>query len=363
MSILGKVLIIFCLLAATVFIYVGIEDWSARYKWAYAVYRQDLTLKGLPVDARVEDPLQNIPLVENLSDNTIADMFKGLGQPVRTQVEEAERVQKQVAEALNRITDEKARREKWIEIFSPLANNLAELDTIRRRGRDAKVPWSDLEKDMDDLFTTVESAETNDEGKITVQPRPHRPTLSQTLPRDRKQALAHLLFNVHAKVDEASVQADSARLQVVIGLYTFNERAKHQAEALQAMGEQVALMMIGDRAAFEIDYTTQLGELRDRAEAIVSRSLDVSAQQKLKLEHTKLKEDREQDVARANEALAKARKATLAALQQQVTEEDILFKAQRFLGGAKEDNERLERQIRALERATTPGARPGVKLP
>lgn len=363
MSIFGKVLILFNLLAATVFVYVAAVDWAARYKWAYAVYRQDLTLHGLPLDERKEDVFDNSLAVEKLSDNTLRQVFGSFGEPVKTQIEEVARLQRRVNDELNAVADPDAKKKKWLEIFAPLANNHAELDAIRKRAADPKVTWSELEKETADLFTEVQTAETDDEGKMTVQPKTERSVLISTLPRDRQRAVAHLLFNVHPKVDEASVEADHLRLQVVIGVTAFNIEAKHQADVLQQMAEQTALAMIGDRAAFEVDYSAGLNEVRDRAEAIASRNLDLAAQRKLKAEHTKLKEDRENDVAKAKDDLGKARKATHAALEQQFTEEDTLFKAQRLVGCAKEENERLERRIRSLEKATAPGSKAGVKLP
>ena len=363
MSILGKILILFNLLAATIFVYVATVDWAARYKWAYAVYRQDLTLDGLPLDAKREDPFYNEPLVDKLSDNTLQAMFGSFGTPVRTQMEEVERLQKRVNEELAAIPDEAAKRKKWSEMFSALANNGADLDAIRKRADDKAITWSDLERDVADLFAEVLRPDTDDEGKMTSPPKPQRPVLAQALPRDKRGAVAHLLFNLHPRSDDASVDADHLRLQVVIGLKSFTAEAKHQAEVLQAMGEQTALSIIGDRAGFEVDYNNGLAELRDRAETYASRNLDLSAQKKLKIEHTTLKEDREKDVVKAKDDLGKARKATHDALQQQVTEEEVLFKAQRILGSAKETNEKLERQIRSLEKATAPGSKSGVKLP
>jgi hypothetical protein len=361
MSILGKILILFNLLAATIFVYVAAVDWAARYKWAYAVYRQELMLSGLPLDARREDHFYNEPEVQKLSDNTAQAIFTGFGAPVKTQLEEVERMQNRVTEELNLVTAEDEHRKKWAELFAPLANNIAELDAIRRRAKDKSVSVADLDREVTDLFADLHKPETDDEGKMTAQPKPDRSVLAQTLPRDRHQAVAHLLYNLHPKNDEASVEADHLRLQVVIGTNAFNGEAKHQAEALLAMSEQTSLMTLGDRAGFEVDFNNALSELRDRAETIASRNLDLSAQQKLKTEHTILKEDREKDVAKAKEDLGKARKATQAALEQQVTEEEVLFKAQRFLGSAKEENEKLERQIRSLEKANTTGSKGGVK--
>jgi hypothetical protein len=367
MSIFGKILIFFYLLAVTVFLYVAAVDWAARYKWAYAVYRQELTLNGLPLDVKHEDEFYNEPEVDKLTDNTLQSIFTGFGSPVRTQMEEVERLHKRINEELAALSSEDAKRKKYAELFAPLANNAAELDAIRKRAEDkgtqnAPVSWTQLEADINDLFADLARYDTDDEGKMTGQPKTDRPILVQSLPRDKRRAAAHLLYTVHPKADEASVEADHLRLQIVIGVNSFNEEAKHSAEVLEALGEHTALAIIGDRAGFEVDYNNGLADLRDRAETTASRTLDLTAQQKLKTEHTLLKEDREKDVAKAKDDLGKSRKATYAALEQQVAEEVTLFKAQRILGSAKEANEKLERQIRTMEKATAPGSK-GVKLP
>ena len=262
MSILGKILILFNLLAATIFVYVAAVDWAARYQWAYAVYRQELTLSGLPLDSKREDEFRNEPLADNLTDNTLQTIFTGFGAPVRTQMEEVDRLQKRVNDELGG-TDEAARRKKWSEMFAPLANNNAELDAIRRRADDKEIKWSDLERDISDLFADLKRADTDDEGKMTSQPQTVRPVLVQTLPRDKQRAVAHLLFNLHPKNDDASVDADHLRLQVVVGVSAFNEEAKHKAEVLQTLAEQTALAIIGDRGV-RGDYSNGLAELRDR---------------------------------------------------------------------------------------------------
>jgi hypothetical protein len=349
MTIFGKVLIIFNVLAATVFVYVASVDWAARYKWAYAVYRDDLALKGLPLDGREEDHLYNIPLEDKLGDGTLKQIFSSFGPPVRTQVEEVEKLKARVMEELNAAGDEPAKRKKWIEILSPLANNLIERDAILARASDPKVTWSDLERDLSDLFAEAQRPDADD-GKTPPPPSVARPLLIQMLPRDRRRAIAHLLFNIHPKNDEASVEADHLRLQVVIGLNAFTEEAKHQGEAMRAMVDQADLLILGDRAGFEVDHKLGIDELRDRYETIGVRRLELQAQQKLRDDHAKLKEDREKDVVKAKDDVQKARKATSATLQVQAREENVLFKAQRFVGEAKELNEKLERQIKALEK-------------
>jgi hypothetical protein len=362
MSISGKILIILNLLVASVFLYIATLDWAARNKWAYAVYRDNLALNGLPLNAKADDPLDYSLAAENLSDNTMKQIFASFGDPVRTQAEEVQRVQRRLSEELNAITDEKARRQKWVTLLLPLANNTAEMDEIRKREADPKVTWANLEQELTDLFADALSPEVVSDGSsISIAPsQEKKPILAQMLPRDKRRAIAHLLFNLHPKDDPASIEADHLRQQVVIGLKAFAEEAQHQGEAAVAIAEQINLMMVGDRAAFEIDYNGKLDGLRDRAEGIASLNNDVAGQQKAKEDHTKLRDDRKKDVETAKDRLAESIKETAKALELQAEQEKILFKSQRFLGGGHAENERLERQIRLLEKATpaTPQVRP-----
>src|SRR5262249_4353404 len=161
-----------------------------------------------------------------LGDGTLKQIFTGFGPAVRTQVEEVEKLKVRVMEELNAAPDEATKRRKWADILIPLGNNLAERDAIEARATDPKVTWTDLERDLNDLFAEAARPDADD-GKTPPPPAVERPLLIQTLPRDRRRAIAHLLYNIHPKTDDASVEADHLRLQIVIGLNAFTEEAKH----------------------------------------------------------------------------------------------------------------------------------------
>jgi hypothetical protein len=170
------------------------------------------------------------------------------------------------------------------------------------------------------------------------------------LPEGKHRQVAHLLFTVHPRTDEDSVATDHTRPPVVIGMNAFNEEATNQALVLKEMAELVQLGMMGDRAGFEVDYRAGIDELRDRAETIADRTFDLGKQERLKASHDELTKGREADVKKVHTELAKSRKETFDTLQQQAQEEDTLFKAQRFVGDAKTENEKLERELRRLEK-------------
>src|SRR6266704_1250118 len=92
MSIAGKILAVFNVLAAlAAFIYFMPTDWGTRQSLAYFYYRHDLILDGLPLDKDDKDT-EGFLLVDKMSENTQKQIFQGAGQPVKTQMEEIEKV-------------------------------------------------------------------------------------------------------------------------------------------------------------------------------------------------------------------------------------------------------------------------------
>src|SRR5439155_19580397 len=100
MSLLGKILALINVLAAVGFIYLAASDYGKRKQWSYAVFRHDLAINGLPLDDKQKD-VDDVPIVKNLKDPTLAQMFQGAGTPVTTQMAEMENVQQALTEKIN----------------------------------------------------------------------------------------------------------------------------------------------------------------------------------------------------------------------------------------------------------------------
>src|SRR5262249_6796367 len=60
MSLLGKILAIFNVLAAVAFFYVASIDWAKHEAWADAALQHDLVIQGLPVDDQERDAQGNL---------------------------------------------------------------------------------------------------------------------------------------------------------------------------------------------------------------------------------------------------------------------------------------------------------------
>lgn len=338
MSMLGKILAIFNVLAAIAFVYFASADWAKRHSWTYAAYRHDLAIEGLPLDAEERHLQDGDVLVEHLSDGALQEMFNKVGgNGVRTQAEEVKKVQAAFKTEIEGLPNEGDKRRRLGQILGPLARTGIVRDELLQRINDPKVSFDDLMKDYDSVFdAALNPPTTKSEEAISLT--------SQLLPKDRRAAIAHLLFNTNPS-DEYH-----QRLQVVIGLRAITGEANLQASALTAMTDRVRTGMLADRAAFEVEYKGLLDQVRERAEELADRRLFLENQQRIKAEHQKLKDSRERDIKDTNEAIEKAAEATKKLVDEQAKEEQVLFESQRVLRTVVSDNERLEREIRSLEK-------------
>lgn len=342
MTIFGKILIITNLLITTVFVYLASVDWAKRYSWAYAVYRDDLRMNGLPIDEREMDPIGNVLLADKLSSKTLEQVFQqaGAGAPVETQVKEVQRAHEEVRAALAAL-DEPGKRALLKIIMLPLARTTG--DRYEVQERIDKAPIDDLLNDVSTVFT--EAAQSDLKEDNTANLGGEKPLIvKQLLPRDRRQAIAHLLYNIKP------TEEGHARTIVVVGLKAFNEEAKLQADNLEIIFETVRYNMLGDRANFEVEYRKILDEIRDVADSISGRQLYYENQQKLEKEHTALRDGRQKDVDDAKAALKAALKVMNENLKAQAKQEESLFESQRILGTVASENERKEKEIRRLEK-------------
>jgi chromosome segregation ATPase len=93
MSLFGKLLAIFNVIAAIAFFVVAILDWSQRQAWEHAVFRETLLIDGLPLDEN-ETNADGKQIVKLLDAKILSDVFSTAGaNPQSTQVLEVKRVQ------------------------------------------------------------------------------------------------------------------------------------------------------------------------------------------------------------------------------------------------------------------------------
>jgi hypothetical protein len=339
MSLLGKVLAILNALVAIAFVALVSMDWAKRHELSYAAFRRDLVITGLPVDETDVDSVGNEPVVDQLSEKTLQEMFQQAGgQPVKTQCDEVKRLHDKLAGEIRGEADEQAQRQKTYTILRPLARTSGERAELAKRILDPQRSISDVTADFDGVFQT-----TGDPAADSLR--------ALLVPRDERQAIAHLLFGLQPDPSAFT------RVQVVIGLKEFNDEAGRQARALRVMADEQRALIVQERGQFMQHYQARTNDVRERAETLADRRFFHTQQLRQRDEHAQLLKSRQQERADIEEQIEKERARHKALLGEQAKEEKIIFDAQERFRNAKEENERLERQIRQLEKTGTEGTK------
>ena len=337
MGLLGKLLAVLNILAALGFVYLAAADYALRRSWSYAVTRYDLKLDGLPLDDEERDPLDGQKRVVQIGEHILQAASEGGGVPgVATQQAELKRVHDQLLGEIQGKDGEEAKRKQLAAVLIPLAVTGPERDALAQQIATAK--WDDL---------------MGPEGPFE---RAFNQILARKDQQDRREAFAHLLFNLGAhflfnppQPDEAAFTAWQQRVVAVIGLKAYTAEVNRQATALREMTGRVQSALVQDRSDFETQHNKMVGALRVLAEQIDDAQADLKHQLAIQQAHETLVTKRKEERDRLKGVLENARAATKEALLKQADEEKRLFAAQGDLADGQLVNERLERKIRELE--------------
>jgi hypothetical protein len=333
MSLLGKILAVLNILAAATFFYLVAADWGERQKWTYAVFRQDLVIDGLPLDENAQD-LEGTKVVDKISPETVKDLFKTVGgDGDKTQVAECRRVQNKLREEVEGAANDQAKREKLRDILVPLVRLGAERDQLN--GRILGI----LGQKLDDLGKLMDAFKQAFDDALTKQEEPSA----------KRQAIAHLLFNIAASRQEP---AELQRVAVVIGLKAFINEANEQADAVRIMGERLSHILAEDQAAFERDHARLVAELRLMALEETERKKKFGEVEALRKRHEELFNARTRDLKELQDRIANAGEAVKNSLTSLEKEQKNLVQAQQLVVKLAEENQQLERKIRELEKVS-----------
>ncbi len=335
MSLLGKILAGLNIVAAIAFACLVALDWGQRQKWTYAVFRQDLTLNGLPVDDAEHDA-DGVRLVDQISDQTFKELFNPVGGASanpsaedKTQMGEVRRLKTRLQGEIDSAPDKRA---KLVSLLTPLAPTVSERQALATKNADV------LQAQFDRAF-----------GPDLLEVQGPQGQHSQKTQEDKRQAIAHLLVNLASPKPEAT---DYQRVLVVVGLKAFAREADHQAVVLRDMAQEVLLAMTRDQGHFVADHRQVVGELRDLAATLAQRQGVLAEQTALTQRHLALVEDRKKDVEDLQKRIEQARKNTQEALAQLSQRQERLFGLERQVKTTAEQNQELERKIRELEKVT-----------
>ena len=341
MSLFGKILAVFNVLAAIGFLVVAGLDYSQRSQWSYAHFRYQIALYGLPVGN--DDNTWRLPgrsIASDLTPNTLNDLYKGLQGPFagnihKTQLDELNWLQSKIEVEVNQAPDIDSRRAVLAKYLVPIQKTGEDRERIITQLRAAKdgAALEALSTTLKAAFADAASESTGAAGALQ----------SKRDLQDRRRMIADLLYNIMPSNEW------HARVQTVVGIEEYAAAADRQAARLGRMAQRLRDAIADERTKFVNAYETLLPELRNLS-LDLKRYEDRLAEQKALLSrYTAMKNTRTGEVADLNQkittatALAAKETADLQALQQR------LFAVEQQLATAQAENQRLERDIRAQE--------------
>jgi hypothetical protein len=344
---------------ACVFLFLATKDFNTRRPWAYDVFRSELDIHGLPLDQKDSGPRRvAYALWQDLEPDTLSKMFanaggnpvKGSSNYIKTQMEEVERLRDQLTADLEKLKDEEDKRARLRDIFLPLALTLEERDYWAQRINDKDLDQRGMEKLQKDLFDdyfgrALSQADTvaPEMSDWLAQKNPKAVKPEEQTQMDRRQRIAHLLYNLGRSAEEHT------RTMVVIGLKAYIAEAESQAARLREMSLRVRLTMLDERSLFEVEYTRLTQRILALVEEIERKKYFYTGQQDIKKRAAELVKIRQADLEELNGKLGKAAHEIDLALQLQRNLEERLFETQKQLGEAQEKTQEMERFIRGLE--------------
>src|SRR5579872_5570512 len=155
MSLLGKILVVLNVFGMILLVLLGVLDYGKRQTWEYANYRHDLAIDGLPLHKEEVDAQGHLKYL-SVGEQTQKDLFPK-GEPVTTQKEEVERVQKKLQGKISAATDKQQQSVLTATFLLPLAGTNAQREwllSIRRYLADDKT----TKQLKDDLQKAYEGA-------------------------------------------------------------------------------------------------------------------------------------------------------------------------------------------------------------
>jgi hypothetical protein len=382
MSLLGKILAVLNVLAALGFFLVAYMDWSKRQEWANAVVQHDLVINGLPVGKNELDE-EGHPHYLNLRQSMLQPLLKG--QIVRTQDEEVEQVRNklQVPTAFDDPDPTKVRAakvaavKKLAAILMALADQQKQREDLQKRVDDAqaaaaKANGGDAQADAA-LQGEIDKMQSEVADAFRLPPEPAddpKEGPREDRKDERRRLIAHLLFRLVPILaqDEAAEKQQTPelgapnpaavgpggkaydRFVAVVGLEAASRELDLQAASLQAMAGDVLAGVERDRDGFLAAQRTLLAQIEDLSERDARQKTFLDNQLDLVQKHRTLVEARDVEKKRVEGQLKEAQDYTRQDLKAQEGLEKNLFEARKKMRDAFEENQKLEKQIRALEK-------------
>jgi hypothetical protein len=346
MGILGKILLVFNLIAGGAFVYLAVQDWGKRQALTAAVLRHRLALQGLPLESadipNEEDPEIpfEIEITGGQNTSTVSKKFLevyfqenkgtsklGGSEVVHNQLAEVRRVRQKVTQLVDAADGPAARAAVAAEFLVMQSETLDErvaVENLKAAGND-----QELKNLLSTQFDAVlDKSKTKDE-------------------TERRIKLAHLLMFL----DTDAVW--QKRVSMVIGLRRYGPTLAVQTARLDLMFTQVQRQIERDQFAYSAAMDTLWEQATYRTLEVMDsekrkRAFQAQeAQDKVFLERVKTQVDQ------LTSQFDQVKTRVDLALVQQTNVEDKLFALQQTVGALLSEMFRLEAELaqREIDRA------------
>ncbi len=339
MSLLGKIFAILNILAAAGFVVVAGMDWGQRERWSYAVFRHDLLVEGLPIDAQEREP-DGTPRVDKLTPATLnAIEPSSTGTAVKTQQEEVERVRGLIQAKITGNDVPGTKSQKLARYLRPLARTGRRRDELTQY---VTAPQNDnvaeqLEKDFAHEFDGVGPKHSTQE---------------------RKENAARLLFCLGEALHEDNANDANVdyfaspaykRFVNVVGLTGAARAADDESLVIQKMTEEAISAYDAEQKQFVIDLDQTAYRTQGVADAVERQDHFLKLKKGEVAKAKSLVEVRTVQINTLREQLAGLQKATADKLAGQAKAEQEVMDRLIELRDTSKKNQELEREIRRLE--------------
>ncbi|CAN5179896.1 hypothetical protein BH10PLA2_BH10PLA2_22160 [soil metagenome] len=339
MGLAGKILAVFNVLAAIGFLTVAVMDYGKQRAWATLIFQEELLRVGLPV---TDQDLDENGEVIAKKVGTYTQQQLGTSQPpVTTQVAEVQQRQSALQSAITGAGTEREQKEKLATILLPLATSFGEREALKQRI--AKESIDELMGDGGPFKSAFREAL-----EAKTLPTMKDPNGSDT-PRNiddelRRQAIAHLLFNLGDKAQDYN-----QRLQGIIGLEAFLKEVASQLIVNKRLLDSYETAIHNESLPFEVKHRDLMADLIASAGHLQEQIDALQKQETSRDTHRTLVGKRKEDLAILQAKLDVAQKHLNVTLARQKELEVALDKANSEAAAMTEANKSLEKQIRSRE--------------
>lgn len=409
MSLIGKLLAILNIFAVLGTLALLTMNYVKRQNWEHAVFRQDLMIGGLPLDDKETDAQQQLIANEKLGKQAQQDLFKT--EPVATQEDEVKRVKAKLDGQIQAAGDKKKQIAELARILTPMASTIEQRGSMMayqtylrddkmfavlkerlraahkaaQAGQAAKyeerfhdalaLTFSDPPGPFGEAFLAVKQTDPKaDFDKALEQSLDNQLTQLQgqyeqmfrnvsssgeagKAEAQRKRAIARLLFNMvevlappggDAKPDLVNNPAYK-RFFLVVGVKAALEAVNEQAGILQGLVFETDVERLRERYLFAEEHRKEVDLVLDKKSEVDEHQTLLALKKKEAEAHAEKLTERRRDVQLYEQQLAATRSETIQHLEQLRQVSDQLFAERVKLRENSEDNQKLEKQIRALE--------------